>query len=553
MTSFISSSFTFLTPQWLWLLLLLPVWSLLFLFQLKQSRNDLQKFQNKKPHPTPLTGNAAGSLLAIMLLVMAMARPGWNPQVQAVEESGRDIIFLLDVSRSMLAADMAPDRITVARNSIRRTINSLPGHRFGLVVFAGTPLIVSPLTDDQLFLSHALEKFGPESVGMGGTHISGALMEVLNSMLGKNNGSSTDIILITDGEDLGEYPSEALELINDVGSRLLVIGLGDDQYGARIPGRKDKGWTMNNGREHWSRRDDKTLGALAQGAKYGIYFPVGTDYFDLTSIMEKVRRMWPEGHREQSNIVKYTEGYPWFLALAAILLISCLLRFRPGILAAGLLALSFNAKAQLPNISMLERQALVQYQDQQYSKATDIYRQIAYGVDYKTGNEELAITAHYNLATILILRVQKQLWEQKNSQKTDKTLNNEILDDGELLELLDEAQKIYRRILLTNPMHIPSARNLEWLTFMMKEQDKNSRQSKQKGKPSSDSQQRGQSSSRGGEANAGEEGGSFDISLDGLNLAPPSESANDILEQARAREEQRGLKWKKQQPVEQDW
>ena len=533
---------TLLAPQWLWLLLLVPVWLLLFVHQQRKSTGDLQKFSTAEPFSRVFSRGRFLLLASIVFMILALARPGWNPSPVSVQERGRDMIFVFDVSRSMLAADVEPDRITVARNSIRRAMNSMPGNRFGLVVFAGSPLIASPLSDDQLFISHALEKFGPESVGLGGTRFHDALTEVLKHMVTENNGPSTDIVLITDGEDLGKHPKETLQQLSTMGTRLLVIGLGDDEYGARVPNRDNTGWAMNNGREHWSRRDDATLRSLAAEVEYGVYFPVGTDYFDLASILEKVQMMWPGDERQRGSIMKYTEGYPWLVAAAVLLHILSLLPVRLGALATGLLALSFNAQAA--DISDLEQQAMSEFRAERYFEASQIYRTIA---DQSDG-ENRVLTANYNLGTSLMMAARKQLQEQQQAvlkgepeQKLDLTP----------VEQLFEARDIFRRILQVNPMHIPSARNLEWLVQAMEQQKKQSEQSKKKGDPSSSNEQGGQSSSDGSEASDSSSSG--DISLRELQLAPPSESPEQILEEARAREERRGLKWKKQKPVEQDW
>ena len=535
------NSLTLLAPQWLWLLLLIPVWLLLFIYQHRESHGDLQSFSSTETFQQGAFWSQLTFVLSVFLLILAMARPAWNPSPESVQERGRDMIFVLDVSRSMLAADVKPDRLSVARTSIHRAITNMSGHRFGLVVFAGSPLIVSPLTDDLLFLSHALEKFGPESVAMGGTRFEGALTEVLDNMVGEVNGSFTDIVLITDGEDLGKPAKEALKTLNDLGARLLVVGLGDDEYGARVPDRDNTGWAMNNGREHWSRRDDDTLRSLAAGVEYGVYFPVGTDYFDLSSILEKVQAMWPDDQRQQGNIIKYTEGYPWLIALAIALHVLSLLPVRLGA-AAALLALSFNSQGQVADIDALEQRAMSEYKADRFLAASEIYREVVELSD----RENQLLTANYNLGTTLMLAARQQLQEQQQA-----IINGQAAPEVDLTPVKQffEARDIFRRILQVNPQHIPSARNLEWLVRAMEQQW--SQKNKQKGDQSSGDKQGEQGSPADGEAD--ENGNSGDISLSELQLAPPSQTPEEILEEARAREQRRGSKWKKQTPVEQDW
>lgn len=191
------SDFIFLAPQWLWLLLLIPLWLVIIFYHQKQSMRDLQSFRQ-----TPLTKNNQYLQQTLMFstllaLVLALAMPAWDPQPKSNETQGRDMVFLLDVSRSMLVKDAGPNRLEVARQAIRNTINASISDRFGLVVFAGSTSIQSPLTNDKTFFNYLLNQVNSNSVAQGGTRIEDALFKVLDKMAEKNQHNAMDIILIS--------------------------------------------------------------------------------------------------------------------------------------------------------------------------------------------------------------------------------------------------------------------------------------------------------------------------------------------------------------------
>ena len=544
------NGFVFQAPQWLWLLLLVPASLMLMLYQQKQSIKDLQTYREQPISTVFRWRHTLFHFGALIALAFALARPGWNPAPEGVHETGRDTVFLLDVSRSMLARDVRPDRLSAAKNAIRRLINRNTGDRFGLVVFAGTPLISSPLTNDRFFLNNLLDNLDTRSVNQGGTLINDALMEVLDKMVDEENGASTDLVLISDGEDLGGDTAHALVLLNLLGTRLLVVGLGDSQYGARVPARDGNGWTLSDGKEHWSKRNDETLRALSQGVDQGVYFPVGTDYLDLTAIMAKLQAMWPGQQRNASKVLKYTEGYPWLLGLAALLQLMLLFRIQQRVLAAGLMALSFNAHSisddEGLNIPVLEEKAIRYSQSQQYQEAALLYRRIWKQAD----SEAVAVSASFNLATSLVLQAMQKPAEadvspearQKLAQKKQKSLA--------------EARQLYRGILVVQPEHQGSARNLELLTMLADQQNNQKGNSGKRGQQSQDGQdgKAGQPSNYQGQSDSNSQSSSHSSgpSFSDLMLPSPSESARDIMEQSRKGNKSKAG-WRKQSPVERDW
>ena len=320
-----------------------------------------------------------------------------------------------------------------------------------------------------MFLNTLLDTIGPGAVATGGTNIGDALMTVLEKMLdGGNSGNpeAVDIVLITDGEDLGEDPAEAIELLNQLGTRLLIIGLGDTRFGARVPTRDGTGWAMDDGREHWSRLDDVRLRALSQQADKGIYFPVGTAWLDLPEILDQLRILWPVDSREQGEVMEYTEGYPYLMALAMLMLGLSLVQF-PGVTKAAtvlpclllLFASISQADATLDRHAQ-EQRAINLTEQGLHSDAANIFRQIADTAE----DQQTAVAASYNLATSLIHLANDRYEVFMDAVDfIDEAAESDEYIDPEIY--LSEARKVLRDILQTDPGHEPSKRNLEWLAL----------------------------------------------------------------------------------------
>ena len=122
------------------------------------------------------------AVIAFGFVVLGLARPAWNPVEEEVQRRGRDVVFLLDVSRSMLAEDLAPNRLERAKLAILDSVERLRGDRVALVVFAGNAVVKCPLTHDYGFFRMALEDVSPESVSRGGTLIGDAIRTVIEQV-----------------------------------------------------------------------------------------------------------------------------------------------------------------------------------------------------------------------------------------------------------------------------------------------------------------------------------------------------------------------------------
>ena len=283
------------------------------------------------PDPARRVLKAALVLAAVGCLVVALARPAWDAVTEEAVQRGRDVVFLLDVSRSMLAEDLPPNRLERAKLAIVDAVDRLGGDRVALAVFAGSTVVKCPLTLDYGFFRLALADVSPFSVARGGTLIGDGLRTVLRDVFDGKRSNYRDIVLITDGEDHESFPVEAAAEAGGAGVRLIAIGLGDERVGYRVPviaegadGSADAGsgrtFLRHEGREVWSRLDAATLRRMAEATPGGVYLNVATGAIDLGEIYLRLIAT-AEGREVGSRTLnRLDEKFQVFLAICILLL-----------------------------------------------------------------------------------------------------------------------------------------------------------------------------------------------------------------------------------------
>jgi len=316
----------------LYLLWLLPLVAGLFIYAARRRQAALREFiaQGMLDRlPAPIRRGVMfwqGCLIiaALACLIIALARPAWNRKDVVIKRSGRDVVFLLDVSRSMLAEDLIPNRLDQAKLAISDTIDDLQGDRVALVAFAGDAVIKCPLTLDYGFFRQALASIGPDSVSKGGTMIGDALRTVVNQVFDDQAKQYKDVILITDGGDHDSFPVEAAKAAGAKGVRLIVIGLGDQKEGQRIPIRDRQGrktFLKYKGHEVWTKLDAPLLRKMAEATPGGRYLPVATGTINLGEVYKQLIASASKKELESKNMLQYEEKFQFFLAAAFLCLI----------------------------------------------------------------------------------------------------------------------------------------------------------------------------------------------------------------------------------------
>jgi Ca-activated chloride channel family protein len=265
-------------------------------------------------------------LLAMLAGVEALMRPQAPGQTETVtaSQASADVMFVLDVSRSMLAEDAAPNRLARAKAEINQLVSRLEEHRVGLVVFAGRAVQACPLTPDHSFFTTVLNTVDTRSAGKGGSRVGDAIKAALRGF--PTGQGAKLIVLITDGDDQDPYTQEAAKAARDAGVKIVAVGLGSET-GSQItltdPKTGAKTTLMYEGKPVISKLDGDALRKLALTTE-GAYVPAGTSALDLDSIMESHVRPIVRAAADASVRVIPAERYQWPLLVSLLALLAAL-------------------------------------------------------------------------------------------------------------------------------------------------------------------------------------------------------------------------------------
>ena len=329
--------------QWPWMLLLLV--GLVPLYLLERRSSVEKEAVRSALGAGPVAGLAISARLrglAMVCLVLALARPGYAPVRQSVSTAGRDVVFVLDVSRSMLAEDVHPSRLESAKQGIRDCLASLDSERAGLVVYAGSSNIACPLTRDSKFVRFMVDQAQPRSVDFGGSFLQSAVEKAVDQVFSDERRGFQDMIVLTDGGDHGPGMDKVADLLNQHGVELLVVGLGDTDVAARIPVLDDEGkaaYLEHEGEVVRTKLEDESLRQLCGLVRGGQYFGAGTSPFHLGDVYRGFSEgKATEGRIGDDDFVVYREGAYWLMPIGLILLLLPEWRGRSA-LAGGMTAL----------------------------------------------------------------------------------------------------------------------------------------------------------------------------------------------------------------------
>ncbi len=276
--------------QWPWFLLALfvvgPLWWLL-----TRAKTKCQTAREELGHSGQVAIDRSSWIWlgVFILFVFALARPGYDPTRFAISQAGRDVVFVLDVSRSMLAQDAYPTRLEAAKQGIRDCLDGFAGEEVGLVIYAGSSSISCPLTSDYDFVRYMLSQVQPRSVEFGGTLLLSAIEKSVDQVLDSERRGFQDLIILTDGEDHGPGIDKIVERLKESGVFLLVVGIGDSVSGSRIPILNEEGETIplkHEGQVVYTKLQESELSELARKTPGGEFANVGTLPFHLGEIYE---------------------------------------------------------------------------------------------------------------------------------------------------------------------------------------------------------------------------------------------------------------------------
>lgn len=265
---------------------------------------------------------AALLLLALVFVVLALARLQFGTHLEMLKREGIDLMVALDVSNSMMARDMKPNRLGKAKQEIQTIIDRLKGDRIGLVVFAGKAFIQCPLTLDYASANFLLKAVDQTSVSVQGTSISSAI-EMATRAFNKQEKKHKVLILLTDGEDHKKGAIQVAEDARKEGVKIYTVGIGNpngepipiiDRNGKQVGFKKD-----GNGEVIMTRLDETTLQkiALATGGKY---YHSSPSEIELDRIFDEIAGL-EKKELEGSLVTRYDDRFQWPLLLAMLLVV----------------------------------------------------------------------------------------------------------------------------------------------------------------------------------------------------------------------------------------
>jgi Ca-activated chloride channel homolog len=315
-------------PEYFLLWFALPLFIGFFIWAYQRKKAALRRFA-ALDLISKLTPNAGLALqitkwtvfcIFFFFLVIALVRPRFGLKMEMVERKGIDIMVALDISQSMLAEDIAPNRVERAKHEISKLMDMLKGDRIGLVVFAGESFVQCPLTLDYGAAKMFLEAVSPGWVQIQGTAIGDAIKQSADAFRSKVHKHKV-LIIITDGEDHQGNALEAAKAANQDGVVIYTIGLGSES-GVPIPTSHGNGNVVykkdRNGNLVLTKLNSAILEQIAMEGK-GKFFHAGTD-LDFSRIMGEIAKMEKKDFGSKS-LTTYEEQYQIFLLMALILIL----------------------------------------------------------------------------------------------------------------------------------------------------------------------------------------------------------------------------------------
>jgi Ca-activated chloride channel homolog len=315
-------------PEYFLLLPLVPLAALFFFVMYRRKVKLLSRFAS-----APLVrklSSSAGPVryilkstffcLFLTFIIFALVRPKFGVKMEMVERKGVDIMVALDISHSMLAQDLAPNRLERAKFEIRKFINLLKGDRVGLIIFAGESFVQCPLTLDHAAAAIMLQSVSSDWVQVQGTALAEVIRQAVRAMGGTSKKHKV-LVILSDGEDHEGNVVEAAKTAAQEGVVIYTIGIGSEagvpipvnKGGSNVIYKKDK-----DGNLVMTRLNSVVLEKIAIESG-GKYFHAGTD-LDLTRIYNEVSKM-EKSDFGMTKAVIHEEQYQIFLLIAIIFIL----------------------------------------------------------------------------------------------------------------------------------------------------------------------------------------------------------------------------------------
>jgi len=321
--------FRFENPQYLYFLLLIPLFLFLYIIAYKRKKRMLKQYGDLEiigqlmpevSYRRPIFKFIIAQT-ALILLVLAIARPQFGSKLREEKRKGIELVIALDVSNSMLAEDIKPNRLERAKLAINRLIDRMGEDKIGLIVFAGNAYTQIPVTSDYSSAKMFLSTINTNIVPMQGTSISSAIKLAANSF-SPNVKSNKALVIITDGENHEDAAIDVAKEAVEKGIKIFTIGIGNPK-GAPIPiidANGQRTYRMDgDGKIIISKLNDELLNKIAVVGEGDFQIANNTN-FGLSKILKKLQNIEKE---ELSTKIysEYEDQFHYLVGLAILLLL----------------------------------------------------------------------------------------------------------------------------------------------------------------------------------------------------------------------------------------
>jgi Ca-activated chloride channel family protein len=313
---------------WFWTLLVIPAIVVLFIIVQIWKKSVQRKFANAallrrlSPNQSLLKGILKVLILcgAFACLTLALVNPKIGTKLETVRSQGVDIVFAVDVSKSMLAEDIAPNRLEKSKQLVTQIINSLASDRVGIIAYAGKAFPQLPITTDYAASKMFLQNMNTDMLSSQGTAIHEAI-ELAKTYYDDEEQTNRILIIISDGEDHGSNAQDVAEEAGEEGIRIFTIGVGDVK-GGPIPIKRN-GIVLNykkdkKGETVITKLNEETLKNIANEAN-GVYIN-GSNTSEVVDTIKNLIDKMDKKEFESKQIADFKDQFQWFLGLGIFLL-----------------------------------------------------------------------------------------------------------------------------------------------------------------------------------------------------------------------------------------
>ncbi|NUY81264.1 VWA domain-containing protein [Flavobacterium sp. MAH-1] len=314
--------------KYLYLLIALPVLAAIFLYNLYWKRRkqkefgDLEMVKRLAPEKSTFKQTLKFSifLLALASLILGLVNPKIGTKTETVKREGIDIVFAVDVSKSMLCEDVAPNRLDKSKQVVSQIINQLAGDRVGIVAYAGSAFPVLPITSDYAAAKMFLQSMDTDMVSSQGTALDEAIKLSTSYFDEEDKQTSKMIIMISDGEDHGENAEDVAEEAKKAGIKIITIGIGTEK-GGPIPIKRN-GQVAElkrdaNGEIVITKRNSESLKTISKNSKG---YVDGNNTKEVVDYVKKSLENIERNEFESEQFTDFNSQFQWFIGIAFVLL-----------------------------------------------------------------------------------------------------------------------------------------------------------------------------------------------------------------------------------------